>query len=101
MWADMKKWLEDEPCQIPDIDSLHADLCNIKYRFDSNTRLFMERKEDMKKRGVRSPDEADALALTFYMPQSAIVEKPHVTSRNVAAAFNQREKALAASRRAR
>ncbi len=29
---------------------------------------MVERKEDMKKRGLRSPDEADALALTFAFP---------------------------------
>ena len=28
---------------------------------------MLERKEDAKKRGVESPDKADALALTFYM----------------------------------
>jgi hypothetical protein len=98
MWSDMKKWLQDEPCQIPDDDSLHADLCNIKYRFDSNTRLLMERKEDMKKRGVRSCDEADALALTFYMPPSAIVDKLDNATLAIAKSYNQREQALMSSR---
>lgn len=68
MWGEMKKWLQDEPVQIPDCDSLHADLCALSYKFDSNTRLQIERKEDVKKRGLRSPDEADALALTFAFP---------------------------------
>ena len=49
-------------------DSLHADLTGLKYSYDSNTRLRLERKEDMKKRGLRSPDEGDALALTFAFP---------------------------------
>ncbi len=101
MWADMKGWLSEEPCQIPDQDSLHADLCGIKYRFDSNTRLFMERKEDMKKRGVRSPDEADALALTFYLPAEAIVEKTDYTTLSLAATMKQRNQALQTSRGAR
>lgn len=74
MWGEMREWLLDEPVQIPDIDSLHADLCGIKYRFDSNSRLIMEKKEDMKKRGIRSPDEADALCLTFAMPASALTQ---------------------------
>jgi hypothetical protein len=38
------------------------------YGYDSNQRLKLERKEDMKKRGLRSPDEGDALALTFAFP---------------------------------
>jgi hypothetical protein len=68
MWGTLSKWLEDGPVQIPDVDSLHADLCAPKYKFDSLTRLVIERKEDMKKRGLRSPDEADALCLTFAEP---------------------------------
>jgi hypothetical protein len=68
MWGELKNWLLDYPVQIPDSDTLHADLCGISYKFDSKTRLVLERKEDMKKRGLRSPDEADALALTFAYP---------------------------------
>lgn len=74
MWGQMKVWLMDFPCQIPDNDTLHADLCSIKYKFDSNTRLQLERKEDMKRRGIRSPDEADALALTFACPDPSLTE---------------------------
>jgi len=72
MWGEMKAWLLDEPCQIPDDDSLHSDLCGIRYKIDSNSRLVMEQKAEMKKRGIRSPDEADALAQTFALPQSAL-----------------------------
>lgn len=72
MWGEMKAWLAEPPIQIPDSDSLHSDLCGIKYKFDSNSRLQMESKEDMKKRGIRSSDEADALALTFALPDSAL-----------------------------
>lgn len=68
MWGEMRLWLLDEPSKIPDSDSLHADLCGVKYKFDSNTRLVLEAKEDMKRRGIRSSDEADALALTFAYP---------------------------------
>jgi hypothetical protein len=38
--------------------------------YDSSGRLKLERKEDLKKRGLRSPDLADALALTFAEPVS-------------------------------
>lgn len=68
MWAELKAWLNDYPVQIPDSDSLHADLCALKYTFDSTSRLKIESKEDAKKRGIRSPDEADALCLTFAFP---------------------------------
>ena len=68
MWGEMKDWLGDTPVQIPDDDALHSDLCGVHYAYDSNTRLKLERKEDMKKRGLRSPDSGDALALTFAFP---------------------------------
>lgn len=65
MWGETKKWLLNQPAQVPDSDELHADLTQIKYSYDSNSALVMEKKEDMKKRGFRSPDCADALGLTF------------------------------------
>ena len=68
MWGEGKKWLEDTPCQIPDDDEIQADICGPSYRYDSKTRLFIEKKEDMKKRGLRSPDIADAMFLTFAQP---------------------------------
>lgn len=65
MWGEMRNWLETTPAQIPDSDEMQADLTQIRYSYDSNNALKMERKEDMKKRGFRSPDTADALGLTF------------------------------------
>lgn len=72
MWAECKKWLGDEPCSLPDSDELHADLCGIRYSVDSQSRLVIEKKSEMKKRGVRSSDLADALCLTFAYPPSAL-----------------------------
>lgn len=71
MWGEMSDWLERQPASIPDSDELQADLTQIRYFYDSNNALRMEKKEDMKKRGFRSPDTADALGLTFAAPVSA------------------------------
>jgi len=69
MWWTMKQWLDgDLPVMIPDSNELHADLCAPEYSYDSNSRRQLESKEKMRKRGVRSPDSADALALTFAEP---------------------------------
>lgn len=69
MWAEMNIWFKSEAgVDVPDLDSLHSDLVAPKYSYDSNGRLKIEKKEDMKKRGIRSPDEADALSLTFAQP---------------------------------
>lgn len=101
MWGKCANWLEDIPVQIPDVDSLHADLCGIRYSFDSNSRLVMERKEDMKKRGVRSSDEADALCLTFALPVTAFREQPNPSApilKSLAEDFNTKLAAIRKSR---
>lgn len=67
-WGELKRWLAEPPVKIPDSDSLHADLIAPGYKFDSNSRLQLEDKESIKRRGLMSPDEADALALTFASP---------------------------------
>lgn len=69
MWGLSKEWLEDEGgADIPDLDSLQADACGPGYRRDTNQRLLLESKDEMKRRGIRSPDEWDAIALTFAEP---------------------------------
>lgn len=68
MWGLMKEWLEDQPAQIPDDDSLEIDLCGLRYTYDSKGRLKLESKDDAKNRGIKSPDDGDALALTFAYP---------------------------------
>ena len=69
IWNKLKQWLE-EPAgvQIPDSDSLQADFCGPAYHYDSLGRLVLESKEDMRRRGALSPDEGDAVALTFARP---------------------------------
>jgi|SRR6185503_19192845 len=68
LWHDMKEWLSQEmPVQIPDSDELMGDLTSLGYKFDSSGRLLIESKDDLRKRGMKSPDTADALALTFYV----------------------------------
>ncbi|GAB2799054.1 hypothetical protein GCM10027040_27590 [Halomonas shantousis] len=69
MWWTMRDWLDsDMPVMIPDSDALHADLCGPQYKYDSNQRRILESKENMRSRGLRSPDGADALAMTFAEP---------------------------------
>jgi hypothetical protein len=76
MWMRSRDWLNDVAgADIPDRDSLQADACAPSYGYDANQRLWLERKEDMRRRGVRSPDEWDAIALTFAAPVRD-VEKP-------------------------
>ena len=69
MWWNLRDWLDgDMPVMIPDKDELHTDLCAPFYKYDSHARRQLESKDDIKKRGLRSTDCADALALTFAEP---------------------------------
>ena len=66
MWGDLRDWLATG---VIDADQqLSDDLQGPEYAFDKDGRILLERKEDMKRRGVASPDDGDALALTFAMP---------------------------------
>jgi len=68
LWHDTREWLSQEmPVQIPDSDELLGDLTSLGYKFDSSGRLQIESKDELRKRGMKSPDTADALALTFYV----------------------------------
>lgn len=68
LWAEMRDWLsQDMEVQIPDSDILLGDLTSLGYKFDSSARLQIESKDDLRARGMNSPDTADALALTFAL----------------------------------
>lgn len=66
MYGDLRDWLETGAIE-PDA-ALRTDLTGPEYFFDKNSRILLESKDDMKKRGLASPDDADALALTFAHP---------------------------------
>ena len=55
----------DRACSMPKDDALIAELTSPTYAFTSTGKMVVESKADMKKRGVRSPDLADAFLLTF------------------------------------
>lgn len=66
MWMRMGEWLaSEEGVQIPDIAELQSDLSGPRRKPSVTGDLSLESKDDMKARRVRSPDLADALALTF------------------------------------
>jgi hypothetical protein len=65
LWAQVKTWLEARDCKLPQDERLKYELTVPRYSFTSAGKLKVESKAEMKKRGIRSPDVADALALTF------------------------------------
>ena len=66
MWGSLREWLATG--SLPSEGQLAAELVGPTYGFNARNEILLERKEDMKKRGLSSPDIADALALTFAYP---------------------------------
>lgn len=71
IWGQMREWLVDGciPEHLPGaahtfIDELTAPM----YGFNTQDAIILESKKDMRRRGVASPDGADALACTFALP---------------------------------
>lgn len=77
MWGEMKQWLQDG-ASIPMDADFKSELCAPRYFYRGGA-LILESKDDMKKRGVKSPNKADALALTFAKPVSSIVARGPLT----------------------
>jgi hypothetical protein len=84
MWGRMKEWLLTGA--IDDDPRVESDLTGPGFTIDSQTRILLESKVDMKERGVDSPDDADALALTFARNvatrKPAFVEPPRFGGNN-------------------
>jgi len=59
------EWLEARDCKIPNDEELIHELSSLRYAINSNGKFKCESKDQMKKRGLRSPDLADAFILTF------------------------------------
>lgn len=70
LWNNMKTGLKGR-FSIPDSNSLQSDLTGPGYKYMSDGKLLLEAKEDMRKRGMPSPDEGDAMALCFSEPEGS------------------------------
>lgn len=67
LWDAGKTWLLEGGC-LPDDPELETDLTAPQYGYDNKMRIQIETKDDMKGRGLSSPDSADSLLLTFASP---------------------------------
>lgn len=61
---------KDDKLGLPPDETLASQLTSIKYKFDSKGRIQIESKKDMRKRGISSPDRADALVLSLSSYQT-------------------------------
>lgn len=83
MWGEMREWLQTQ-VSLPNDHELKSELTAPRYSFRGGS-LLLESKEDMRKRGVKSPNKADSLALTFADPRNpesfAFADDPRFSGR--------------------
>ena len=65
LWLAIKDWLNARACKLPKNDDLRQELVGPTYTFTSAGKIKVEGKAEMKRRGMRSPDLADSLAISF------------------------------------
>jgi hypothetical protein len=86
-WAALKERMRKNKLDLTifdtpkDREAIRGQLSGPKYKYDASGRYQLERKEDMKKRGLKSPDRADAIALAFYYEGQAGVGQATWTDR--------------------
>ena len=64
----MKRWLKEGGLIDPQDEDLYQDLIGPETVARLDGKILLESKEDMKGRGLPSPNKGDALALTFAEP---------------------------------
>lgn len=65
LWWKGREWLEAKDCKLCEDDETIAELTTPTYSILSNGRIKVEGKDELKKRGVKSPNRADAWLNTF------------------------------------
>ncbi len=68
IWKEMRDWLKAGGCIDPNDQILYDDLIGPETVPRLDGKIQLEAKDDMKDRGLPSPNRADALALTFAVP---------------------------------
>ena len=58
---------------LPNLEQLKFELCSPRKEYDGNMRLKVESKKDMKKRGIKSPNIADAVIMCFAPKENQFV----------------------------
>ena len=65
IWGTMKRWIKEGGAIDPKDEQMYQDLIGPETVARLDGKILLESKEEMKGRGMPSPNKADALALTF------------------------------------
>lgn len=78
MWGLLRRKLQNNQIKLIYNDKQITQISNRKYKVNSDGKIELERKEEMKKRGLTSPDIGDALALSLWEPPLEGVYFPNI-----------------------
>lgn len=79
LWFKAREWFDKRDVMIVDDPGLISELVQPKYKIESTGKLKVESKDDMKKRGIKSPNRADAFCLTFAGGDTVYANRMAVT----------------------
>jgi hypothetical protein len=76
LWFEMRRWYSEDCPVIVQRDELADDLAgevsSVRYKYNHDGELVAESKDDMRKRGLRSPDIAEGLLMTFSLARNVM-----------------------------
>ncbi len=75
VWGLMRDWLMGT-AEIPDDPELEVDLTGPEYLYSRKQQIQLEKKQDMKSRGLASPDCGDMIAMSFSVQIAAPRSQP-------------------------
>jgi hypothetical protein len=82
LWFQVREWFGTRAVRIPKDDPLIAELVVPKYKIESSGKIKAESKDELKKRGEKSPNRADALCLTFAGSDIRVEHRRHMSQLN-------------------
>lgn len=74
LWGTVKELMIKEKIKLENDNELVGQFSCRKYRLTSRGKMLLESKEEMKKRGISSPDRADAVVLSCYKKKTFLIE---------------------------
>ena len=86
LWFKGREWFESRGVVIPEDEELVGELTTPKFKVLSTGKIKVESKDELKRRGIPSPNRADAFLLTFALgaPSQAAVAKAITRQRQAA-----------------
>jgi hypothetical protein len=77
LWLEYRGWLQAGIGKLPYSKELLEESVSVTYNFTSNGKTKVESKELLRRRGIKSPNLADAVCMTFAVEPATLVGGRH------------------------